>query len=69
MAEQSRQRGRPPQPTSPLSDVLRDELHQRGWRENERRSDRVTAAWVHTDGERARSLTDAIVRQLVRELT
>jgi len=64
MAKPRKSRG-----SRPLTDVLRAELRARGWREYERKGHRVAHEWVHADGEKARSLTDAIVRQLVRELS
>ena len=51
----------------PLERVLRRELRQRGWREYGLMASRVSAGWVHEDGEKAISLNDAILKQLIRD--
>lgn len=54
----------------PLEDVLKRALYARGWIEDNgiQGHRKIVPAWRHIDGEKAISLNDAIIKQLVREV-
>jgi len=51
----------------PLVDVLREALEERGWREVAPVGKRVCPNWKK-DGQTARSLNDALIRQMIAEI-
>jgi hypothetical protein len=65
-----RKRARPAQPQESMSDIVKRELKLRGWREDSGPNGRRRVkGWRHADGERAMSLNDAIIRQMMREMS
>jgi hypothetical protein len=63
-----RKRRRKATPQESMFELLRRELRLRGWSEYELMASRTVPGWKHADGEKARSLSDAVIRQLVREV-